>query len=522
MPRPLTILYIALLLFPGKGLAQESGAAIQRKAAFAGTFYPAQKAALESRLEDLFRDAAQATPSGNPVSQDTKVQTIIIPHAGYDYSGSVAAAGFLNIPKNASYKNIFIITTSHRQQFNGISVDQAGSYTTPLGKVQVNRQITATLIKEHSNILYRPEAHEREQGIEVQLPFIQYHFNNAAPVIPIVMGSSSLESARDLATALLPWFTPENLFIISADFSRYPSYSDAKRIDQTTADALISGNPERFYSTLRELSQQEGNSLSTPSGDWSSIMTLLYMSHNSMNLKFKPLLYRNSGDSPLGDRRRVVGYWAIAAYQKAHEEKSIALSEEEKTLLLAISRSTLESYIQNESIPELPNAHLTAALKQPASVLVSLYLGNRLRGRIEYLTPAIPLGAMVQEMTIASATLDQGFAPVEATELKYITIEISVLSTLQKITSMGEIDPLRHGIYLVKDEHRGLYLPGKAQKENWSTEELLGHCSREKAGLGWEDWKVADLYIFEAISFSEVDLNPSSSPALLENREDYQ
>jgi len=514
MARPLLILYIALLIFPGKGIAQEAGAVLQRKAAFAGTFYPEQKAALESRLKDLFNDAARTSSHGTPEGQDIQVRSIIVPHAGYDYSGTVAAAGFLNIPKNASYKNIFIITTSHRQQFNGISVCQAGSYSTPLGKVQVNRKIAATLIKEHSSILYRPEAHEREQGIEVQLPFIQYHFNSAAPVIPIVMGSSSLESARDLATALLPWFTPENLFVISADFSRYPAYADAKRIDQTTADALISGNPERFYSTLRELSQQEGKSLSTPSGDWSSLMTLLYMSNNSMDLNFKPLLYRNSGDSPLGDRRRVVGYWAIAAYQKALEEKSITLNEEEKSLLLSISRSTLESYIHNESIPELPKANLTAALKQPASALVSLQLGNRLRGRIEYITPAIPLSAMVQEMTIASATLDQRFAPVEATELEYITIEISVLSALQKISSMDEIDTQKHGIYLVKDEYRGLYLPGKAQEENWSTEELLSHCSKEKAGLGWEDWKTADLYIFEAISFSEIDLNPSPSPAL--------
>jgi len=153
-------------------------------------------------------------------------------------------------------------------------------------------------------------------------------------------------------------------------------------------------------------------------------------------------------------------------------------------------------------------------MKQPATALVSLYLGDRLRGRIEYLTPAIPLSAMIQEMTIAAATLDNRFAPVEATELTYITIEITILSSLQKITGPDEIDLLKHGIYLVKNEQSGLYLPGKAQQEHWSTEELLGHCAREKAGLGWEEWKDAELYIFEAISFSETDLNPSSSPAL--------
>jgi uncharacterized protein (TIGR00296 family) len=141
-------------------------------------------------------------------------------------------------------------------------------------------------------------------------------------------------------------------------------------------------------------------------------------------------------------------------------------------------------------------------------------MGDRLRGRIEYLTPAIPLSAMVQEMTIASATLDTRFAPVEATELEYIIVEISVLTTMKKVASLDEIDPLLHGIYLVKNDRSGLYLPGRAQQERWSIEELLGHCAREKAGLGWEEWKDADLYIFEAIRFSERDLNPSLAPAL--------
>ena len=514
MLRPLLIVSAVLLFLSGIVTAQKPDAGLQREAAFAGTFYPSEKAALASQLQKLFRDAARALPPEEIESLNEKVQTIIVPHAGYDYSGVVAAAGYLKIPKDASYKNIFIITTSHRQQFDGISVCQAGSYNTPLGKVQVDRQLAGTLIKQHPNILYRPEAHEREQGIEVQLPFIQYHFKSIPPVVPIVMGSSSLEDARDLATALLPWFTPENLFIISADFSRYPPYSDAMRIDQITADAVISGNPERFYNTLREVSEQEVKGLSTPSGDWSSIMTLLYMSHRGEDLIFKSLLYRNSGDSPLGDRQRVVGYWAMEAYLKTHAETPFSLTEEEKTVLLGISRGTLESFIRNETIPEIPQKNLTSSLKKPATALVSLYMGDRLRGRIEYLTPAIPLSAMVQEMTIASATLDTRFAPVEATELAYITLEVSVLSTMEKITSADEIDPLKHGIYLVKDDHAGLYFPGKAQEENWSIEELLGHCAREKAGLGWEDWKEADIYIFEADTFREAGLNPSPAPVL--------
>jgi AmmeMemoRadiSam system protein B/AmmeMemoRadiSam system protein A len=505
---------MALLLITGRAAAQESLAPDQREPAFAGTFYPVKKAALESRLKELFREAGKAVqPPGND-GKTEKVQCIIVPHAGYDYSGIVAASGYLSIPKDAAYKNIFIITSTHRQEFSGISVCRSKSYLNPLGEVQVNSQIAETLIQQNPRIHYRPSAHEREQGIEVQLPFIQYHFKNLIPVIPIVMGSSSLEDARDLATALLPWFKEENLFIISADFSRYPTYTEAKRIDQISAEAIRSGNPESFYNALRETSRMQVSGLSTPSGDWSSIISLLYMAYQDNNLTFKPLLYRNSGDSPLGDRQRVVGYWAIAGKVKAPEQAPGELNAEEKQILLDISRSTLESFIRDEAIPEIPAGNLSTALKKPARALVSLYMGDKLRGRIEYLTPAIPLITMVQEMTIASATLDSRFAPVEATELSYITIEISLLSALKKISSPDEVDPHKHGIYLQKGDQTGLYLPGKGPQEGWSTEELLSHCAREKAGLGWEEWKEAELYIFEAITFKEGDLNPSAPPAL--------
>ena len=514
MLKAFILIYSVLLIFPCSLSAQETDAGLTRTPAFAGTFYPSGKAALNSSLGKLFREASKTAPEGGSASGVETVQTIIVPHAGYDYSGLVTAAGYQTIPKKASYENIFIITNSHREQFEGISVCLAASYRTPLGELKVNRQLADRLIKEHPNILYRPGAHKREQGIEVQLPFIQYHLDSPPPIIPIVMGSLSLAGARDLATALLPWFSPENLFIISADFSRYPSYTAARRIDHSTAEAISSGNPERFYNALRDASRQNVKGLATPSGDWSAIMTLLYMADQVKDLDFKTLLYRNSGDSPLGDRQRVVGYWAMAARHKTNTDTPLTLNKEEKAQLLKVSRSTLESYLRDESVQAIPTDKLPSTLLRPASALVSLYMGNRLRGRIEYLVPAIPLSAMVQEMTIASATLDNRFAPVEASELEYITIKISLLSNIKKVIGPDEIDPLKHGIYLVKDNHSGLYLPGKAAAENWDLEELLSHCAREKAGLGWDDWQDADLYIFEAITFSETDLNPSPSPAL--------
>lgn len=499
----LNIIILLSLLFTAPGTAQDNVAPAQRQAAFAGTFYPAGKAALTSRLQELFSDAMKLFPPAKVEGSSGLVQSIIVPHAGFDYCGSVLAAGYQQIPENAHYKNIFIITTTHRQSFEGVSADLSASYETPLGLLSVNHEISRTLIEQYPQIIYHGPAHAREQGIEVHLPFIQHHLQEQASIVPLVIGTSSVTGARDLAAALLPWFIPENLFIISADFSRYPSYIDAKRIDRITADAVGSGNPEQFYNALRKISQQETKQLSTPSGDWSAIMTLLYMAHQQEEVIFSPLYYQNSGDSPMGDRQRVVGYWAMSGEIKGPSSAPPALTGEEKKVLLEISRATLDAFIQNETVPALPVNKLSTTLKKPASVMVSLYMGERLRGRLEYLSQAVAIGAMVQEMTIASATLDKRFSPVDASELKYIRIEISVLSPLHKISSSEEIDPELHGIYLVKDGHSGSYLPGRAKEENWSIEELLGHCAREKADLAWDDWKDAEIFIFEAISFSE-------------------
>ncbi|MCK4749419.1 MAG: AMMECR1 family protein, partial [Bacteroidales bacterium] len=104
---------------------------------------------------------------------------------------------------------------------------------------------------------------------------------------------------------------------------------------------------------------------------------------------------------------------------------------------------------------------------------------------------------------LAAALRDQRFAPVEVSELVYIDIEISVLTPLSKITSIDEFQIGQHGIYMTKDDKSGTFLPQVAEQTGWSAEEFLGHCAREKAGIGWEGWKDADLFVYEAIVFGE-------------------
>jgi len=489
-------LFITALLFGYDSGAQQPSTPGDRQPAFAGTFYPASKSALESQLQELFRNA-------RPVELEGRVQILVVPHAGYDYSGVVAASGYKSIPADTPYKNIFIIASSHREQFNGVSVYPSGNYITPLGKVKVNQEITGALIRDNRNISYNRLAHDREHSIEVQIPYLQYHFREVPPIVPLVMGTSSLANARELATALMPYFTPDNLFIISSDFSHYPSYKDAVRVDRSTADALLTKDPEAFYNYLRDTGNEHVRNLITPACGWSSIMTMLYMADRRNDLELAPVTYGNSGDASIGDRERVVGYWAIAGYEVTPEEQPFTLDSKDKQQLLDISKSTLETYISKGKLYEVPEKELTASLKRPAGAFVSLYMGGRLRGCIGNFSPGKPLYAVVQEMTIAAATHDNRFAPVESSELPYISIEISVLTPLKKISSIDEFQLGRQGIYMNKDGRSGTYLPQVAEETGWSKEEFLGHCAREKAGIGWDGWKDAELYVYEAIVFGD-------------------
>ena len=465
-----------------------------RQPAFAGTFYPAHEGELREVLEGCFKAA-------EPIESEGSVQTLIVPRAGYEYSAKVAASAYLSIPESTRYDNIFIITSSSKEQFKGASVYSAGNYITPLGEVRVNRQVAAELIAGNAIISYMPGVHRREHGVEVQLPYLQARFPETPSIVPIVLGSASVSAARDLARALMPYFRPENLFVISTNFSRYPSYENAIAVDRRTAEAVLTGDPERFYHSLRESSEENVAKLATPSRGWASIMCMLYMAEKRNELRFSPILYQSSGDVPPGDRDRVVGYWAIAGHSPAEETPEQVLDEKKKMSLLLDSRSALESYLHTGKL-----AFTNQADPSPehfAGAFVNLYMGEKLRGRSGAILPEAPLYQVVQALTVAAASQDPNFSPVEASELPYIRIEIAVLNSLQRIESPGEIQLGIHGIYISKNGLSGSYLPGVAEANNWTEEELLGHCAREEAGMNREGWKDADLYVFEATVFRE-------------------
>jgi AmmeMemoRadiSam system protein B/AmmeMemoRadiSam system protein A len=480
-----------------KNKEQEPTKRIDRQPAVAGTFYPADSVALQASLKEAFSKAEPRKATGN-------VLAIISPHAGYIYSSKVAASAFNQIDTSRHYKHIFVIGSSHRAQFEGASIYTVGNYVTPLGDIKTDA-LAQELTNSNPVFTNNINPHLEEHTIEVQLPFLQFLIKERLSIVPIVLGTQSPEVCKQIALALKPYFTEENLFVISTDFTHYPSYEIAKNVDAFMADAVISNSPDKLISAVNDIDKRKDPNLLTGMCGWTSVLTLLNISSAIPGITIKKVDYQNSGDTRHGDKSRVVGYTALEfEVQPKHTTQPIFdLTGDEKQTLLNIARSSIKAYVLHMEKPVINASNLTPVLKCMCGAFVSLHINDELRGCIGTFREDKVLYQNVREMAIAAATSDYRFDPVSVGELNSITIEISVLSPMHKISSTDEIILGKHGIYIKKDGKTGTLLPQVAKDRNMTKEEFLGFCSRDKAGIGWHGWKNAEIYTYEALVFSE-------------------
>jgi MEMO1 family protein len=473
---------------------------VDRPMAVAGSFYPSDSSGLRSLLGEMFSKAKPASVKD--------VIAVMCPHAGYEFSGIVAASSYRQLDPDKQYDNIFIIGSSHHVSFIGASIYTVGDYQTPLGKVVVNRDIASKLISENPVFTYNPEADQAEHCIEVQVPFLQYCLKKPFKLVPIVLGTQSPQSCKKIALALKPYLNGNNLFVISSDFSHYPPYKDAVAVDKNTCDAILSDKPDQLLKILKENNDKEVPNLATSLCGWTSVLTLLYMTEADPGITMTPVYYQNSGDSKYQDKSQVVGYWSIVLSKKSTPSPSTGfqLSTGDKKELLKIARKTIEYTIRDGKIPEINPSGFSEQLKKPCGAFVTLTSDGALRGCVGRFTAEEPLYEVVQQMAIASSTQDNRFPSVKSKEIDQLGIEISVLSPMKKISSIDEIVLGQHGIYIRKGLSSGTFLPQVATGTGWSKEEFLGHCARDKAGIGWNGWKDAEIFIYEAVVFSEKEI----------------
>ena len=434
--------------------------------------------------------------------QYNNVAALIVPHAGYYYSGNVAASAYMTLPTEKPYKRIFLLGPSHHEWLDGASVNtEADYYATPLGNVKVDGETARRLAATDSVFTYRPEAHNREHCLEVQLPFLQRRFGDVPPIIPIIISTNDFNKLKRMAEVLKPYLTDENLFIVSSDFSHYPSYEDACKVDAKTGKAVESGDVEEFIATINANARSGIRNLATSAcGELAIVTLMLMLDHSPVTYEVKHLMYQNSGDIDDHAHSRVVGYHSLAFLRK---EAGFSLPDEDKQLLKEIALKSIRDSLDGKRIEKADPSILAlhSSLKQKCGAFVSLHKQGRLRGCIGHFGENVPLHEIVAEMARAAAFEDPRFSPVQREELDDIDIEISVLTPMRRIQSLDEFQLHRHGIYIRKGYRSGTFLPQVADEVNWTKEEFVGHCSQDKAGLGWDGWRDAELYVYEAIVF---------------------
>ncbi|HDR06556.1 MAG TPA: AmmeMemoRadiSam system protein B [Candidatus Coatesbacteria bacterium] len=452
-----------------------------RAPAVAGSFYPAPPEALKRQVEELLRRAEVEPLCG--------VRALVAPHAGYVYSGAVAACAYASIGENA-FRRAAVVAPTHRVPFDGVSAYIGEAFETPLGPVEVDLEALAALSAAYP-LKVVAAAHELEHSLEVQLPFIQAALPGAR-LVPLLMGSQDEETARGLGEALAAVFAEETLVVASSDLSHYHEDSVARVLDGVVEGHVRSLEPARFLRAV-----ESGQAAACGAGPMAAAM--FYARAVGATVP-RVVAYATSGDVT-GDRRQVVGYLSAVFTMPVAVEDCPDLDRHERRALLRLAREALENHFAGEKPPE-PKAP-SARLKEKRGAFVTLTEEGRLRGCIGYVEPVVPLWRAVREMAVAAATGDPRFSPVSPDELERLRIEISVLSPLTECRDPGRVTVGRHGLIVRRGGRSGLLLPQVPQEQGWDREEFLAHTCL-KAGLGPEDWKSgAELYTFTAQVFGE-------------------
>jgi AmmeMemoRadiSam system protein B/AmmeMemoRadiSam system protein A len=463
-----------------------------KKPNVSGQFYDSDPKRLNAHLDQLFKEARND-------AFDHPVEIIIAPHAGYIYSGAVAAHSFKAVSAR-SYKTIVIIAPSHFVGFDGISVWEEGAFETPLGQVRVDSAFTRRLIGADANIYFKKEAFDREHALEVEIPFLQKTFKDFE-IVPVVMGQPSMETMQSFARTLADVTGDRHdvLIVVSTDLSHYHPDAVARQMDARTIQAI-----ERMDIAALIEGHQSGAMESC--GFIPVLNALLYAKEKGLN-RTQVITYANSGDTS-GDKSRVVGYVSIAIFAQPENGKGKIgeLSLEQKKALFEIAEKTIHEYVRTGKIRQMQVTD--PRLKIEEGAFVTLFKKGQLRGCIGNVLGQGPLYDTVKEMAVAAASRDPRFQPVKAEELDEIDIEVSVLSKPWQIKSVDEITLGEHGVIVSRGFRNGLFLPEVATDWGFTKEEFLSRLCSEKAGLPADCWKdpKTKIEIFKTTKFTKDDL----------------
>lgn len=464
-----------------------------RRAAVAGMFYPNNSTELEQTLIELL-----AHPEGVTLTRPPKA--LIVPHAGYIYSGPIAASAYAQLASlRGRIRRVVLLGPAHYAYVRGLALPDAELFRTPLGEVPLDlagmRQLDAM-----PQVVRSADAHHKEHSLEVQLPFLQHvlgHFE----LLPLAVGEASAEEVADVLDAV--WGGDETLIVISSDLSHFLPDKLARRMDQETVAEIVA---------LNSHIESERACGATP-------INGLLLAAKRHGLRAVTLDVRNSSQTA-GDPDRVVGYAAFAfeangldartddgrAARESAVERRAAFDESRGAVLLTLARAAIAKQLK-QPMPAVPEP---AWLAEPGATFVTLTIDGELRGCIGTLEPHRPLGDDVKENAVAAALRDPRFDPLRAAELPDVRVEVSLLSAAEPIVAADEaaalaaLRPHVDGVVLEYKQYRGLFLP-QVWEQLPEPRRFLAHL-KHKAGLPMNFWSPAvRLFRFTVSMWKEED-----------------
>ncbi len=475
----------------------------------AGGFYPADAKALEEEIDRLLAQA-------HVPEVRAPVIALISPHAGYMFSGGVAAHGYALI-KGRDIKRVVVIAPSHFEAFPFASVYDGDAYATPLGTIPIDKEFARKLAHSSSLIRLSDRGHRvvggrAEHSLEVQLPFLQRVLGEFT-LVPVVMGDQSYQTCRALGVALAKLIQgPGTLIIASSDLSHYHPYKQAVKLDHKVIQAIQDWD---YLSLHRSLEQRIWEAC----GGGPIVAAMMAAERLGAN-DAEVLKYANSGDVT-GDRSRVVGYVSIALIKRAegasadgHHTPPFTLSAEAKQKLLEIARKSVELAVREGKRYECPPPGIPV-LEQERGAFVTLKKKGRLRGCIGHTAPTKPLYLTVRDVAIFAALEDPRFPPVRKSELDKLEYEISVLSPLHHVLDIRRIRVGRDGLVVKRGAQEGLLLPQVPVEQHWDLKTFLRQTCL-KAGLPPDAWRdeATDIFAFTAVVFGDQEPSAVSRRAL--------
>jgi MEMO1 family protein len=428
-----------------------------RPPAVAGSFYPQNASQLNELLEDYLTNSdVDITPP----------KAIIAPHAGYIYSGQVAANVYKNIEKlKTQITRVVLLGPAHRVYVEGIALPSNTHFATPLGNVPIDTEVLEEL-EHHSYVQFSDAAHEQEHSLEVHIPFLQKVLNDFT-LIPLLIGNAEPDQVATILKEL--WGGDETLIVISSDLSHFLNYETACETDSNTTRLIENFDYENIGSN-----QACG---------CMPMRGLLKYAHEK-NMSIQTLDLRNSGDTA-GTKERVVGYGAYALFN------GLILNENDKAAVFDVINKSIQQGLDSGNAYNPETANHPVQLQEKYAVFITLKLNGQLRGCIGTTEATMPLINAVAHYAYAAAFSDPRFKPLSVDDYEKVEISLSILTPATPFPFKDEQDlvvQLRQnidGLIIAKNNARATFLPAVWESIN-NKQQFLNELKR-KAGIKTSD-----------------------------------